>query len=103
MTAFLTKLYCMLSAHIMIHAADQDIVQNVTTVLNNIMNKAKSIATPIAIICGIFCGVKLLLASDPQSVRSAKTWLITIVIGLMVIYLAGPLVNTVVNILNATA
>ena len=101
MKAILTKLYLFI-ASLPAHAAtDSDIVGNVTSVLNSIMDKTKAIATPVGIICGIFCGIKLLLASDPQSVKSAKSWLITIVVGLMVIYLAGPLVNTVVNILNA--
>lgn len=103
MTKLLIKLYCMLCAHFTVFAADQDIVNNVTVVLNDIMGKVKLIATPIAIICGIFCGIKLLLASDPQSVRTSKSWLITIVVGLLVIYLSGPLVNTVVNILNTSS
>lgn len=98
MHSILVKFY-LLVAGLPVHA-DNDIVSSVNSVLNDIMTKTKSIATPVAVICGVFCGIKLLIASDPQSVKSAKSWLITIVIGLLVIYLAGPLVNTVVNILN---
>lgn len=80
-----------------------DVVDKTRTVLENIMTKVKGIATPVAVLAAIFCGVKLLVASDPQSVKSAKSWLLTIVIGLLVIYLADPLVTTVVTLLTSTS
>lgn len=77
-----------------------DVVTKTTNVINSIIEKVKAIATPVAVLAAIFCGIKLLIASDPGSVKSAKTWLLTIVIGLLVIYLASPLVNTVITILQ---
>lgn len=67
--------------------------EGITSILTNITGEIKAIATPIAVIAIVVCGIKLLIASDPQSVKSAKSWLITIIIALAVIYLAEPLVT----------
>lgn len=83
-----------------IFAADADIVNKVTSVLTDIMGKVKGVATPIAVLAAIFCGIKLIVASDPQGVKAAKSALITIVVALLIIYLAEPFVNTVIDIVG---
>lgn len=77
-----------------------DVIIAVTSLVTDVIAKVRTVATPIGGLCATFCGVKLLSASDPQSVKSAKSWLITIVIALAVLYLAPTLINTVVNVLE---
>lgn len=83
-------------------ATGENIGQKVTNLLgtNGILGQVRTIVTPIAVLCVVFCGIKMLIASDPQSVKQAKSWLITIAIGLAVIWLAEPLVNTISSIAN---
>ena len=50
------------------------------------------VATALAVIGCIVCGIKLIAADDPKQVQSAKTWLISIVVGYALIILARTLV-----------
>lgn len=80
--------------------ADNNVVNAVNGLIYDIIGKVKIIVTPVASLCAIICGVKLLMASDPQSVRSAKTWLITIIVALAVVYLAPTLITTIISIVE---
>lgn len=59
------------------------------------------IATALAVVGVIVCGIRLLIASDPQGVKSAKSWLLGIVIGYGLIILARTLVPMLGSVFNA--
>ena len=76
-----------------------DVFDNIAAVLNSFYSKLLIIAVPVAVLAIAFCAFKMFLASDPQSVKSAKNWLITIAIGLLIILAAPALVNTIQSLL----
>ena len=76
-----------------------DVFDNIAAVLNSFYSKLLIIAVPVAVLAIAFCAFKMFLASDPQSVKSAKNWLITIAIGLLIILAAPALVNTIKGLL----
>ena len=51
------------------------------------------IVTPIAVLAIVFCGIRLVMASDPQSTKQAKSWLITILVGMFIAYGANAIAN----------
>lgn len=79
-----------------------DVFDSISALITTMGGKFASIANPIAVVALIICGIKMLMASDPQSVRSAKQWIIIILLGLIVINLAGPIVNTIQTLSNET-
>lgn len=76
---------------------DGDPVGTASSLLTTAYNHLKTLATPVAILMIGFCAFKLFVASDPQSVKQAKSWLITIIVALALLYLAGPIVTMVTS------
>lgn len=72
---------------------DADVVSQVKGSFTDLASAVKSIANPIAIVAVIVCGIYMLAGSDPTTLRKVKSWLLAIVIGLVMINLAGPLVQ----------
>lgn len=72
-------------------------VDKASSLLNTAYGHLKTLATPVAILMIGFCAFKLLTASDPQSVKQSKSWLMTIIVALALLYLAGPIVNMVIG------
>ena len=54
--------------------------------LGDLYSSILQIVTPIAVLAILFCGIRLLMASDPQSTKQAKSWLITILVGMFIAY-----------------
>ena len=74
-----------------------DAVGKASSLLSKAYGHLKTLATPVAILMIGFCAFKLLTASDPQSVKQSKSWLLTIIVALALLYLAGPIVNMVTD------
>ena len=74
---------------------DGDAADEAAGLLKQAYDKLLIIATPLAVLMIGVCAFKLFIASDPQSTRQAKTWLITIMIALALLYMAEPIVNMV--------
>lgn len=52
-----------------------------------------TIVGPIAILAVAICAVKIIMADNAREVQTAKSWLIGIVIGILLFYLAPTLVE----------
>ena len=52
----------------------------------------RKVVNPIAIIAVIGCGIYCIMGSDPTNIKKAKTWGISIFVGLVVINLADKIV-----------
>jgi len=66
-----------------------DIAKGITTAIVTV----RKIINPIATIAVIGCGVYCIMGSDPAMIKRAKAWGIAIFIGLILINLAGPIVD----------
>ncbi len=56
--------------------------------INEVIAQIRSIVNPIATVAIIGCGLYLLLGSDPVNIKRAKSWGLSILVGLIVINLA---------------
>ncbi len=61
--------------------------------INEVIAQIRSIVNPIATVAIIGCGLYLLLGSDPAYIKRAKGWGLSILVGLIVINLAGKIVE----------
>ncbi len=61
--------------------------------INEVIAQIRSIVNPIATVAIIGCGLYLLLGSDPVNIKRAKSWGLSILVGLIVINLAGKIVE----------
>ena len=75
-----------------------DIGEEVADGITSITSTIKKIVNPIAITAAVCCGIFLIVGSDPASLRRVKTWLISIIGGLLLVNLASPLVEWASNI-----
>ena len=75
----------------------EDVADKIKTVITNVISKVKVVATPIAVLCVLFCAIKMMVSSDPKGVQTAKSWMLTIAVALLIIYAAEPLINTLVE------
>ncbi len=66
-----------------------DVAAGITEVISQI----RTIVNPIATVAIIGCGLYLLLGSDPAYIKKAKGWAMSILIGLIIINLAGKIVE----------
>lgn len=82
---------------------DGSIGQKISEAILRFAGAVRYVGTPIAVIAIIFCAVKMLIASDPGSVKIAKTWLLTIAVALVIMWVAPTLVSSVVHMLSETA
>ena len=61
--------------------------------INEVIAQIRTIVNPIATVAIIGCGLYLLLGSDPAYIKRAKGWGLSILVGLIVINLAGKIVE----------
>ena len=61
--------------------------------INEVIAQIRSIVNPIATVAIIGCGLYLLLGSDPVNIKRAKSWGLSILVGLFIINLAGQIVE----------
>lgn len=73
--------------------AATDVGDEVAEGLNSAITTIRKIINPIAVIAVIGCGVYCIAGSDPTYLKRAKTWAISIFIGLVVINLAPSIVE----------
>ena len=66
--------------------------------IKSIQTELLKIVNPIAIIAVIGCGLYLLLGSDPQYIKKAKSWGIAILVGLVIINVADDIVGWAASI-----
>ena len=60
--------------------------------INEVIAQIRSIVNPIATVAIIGCGLYLLLGSDPVNIKRAKSWGLSILVGLIIINLASQIV-----------
>lgn len=60
---------------------------------NNIVTVLQTWIGPLAIIALTVCGLSSVFATDPQSKQKFKSWFFSILIGLLLIYLAPEIVR----------
>lgn len=71
-----------------------DIGQEISTGINSALSTIRAIVNPIATVAVVACGIYLVSGQgDPQSVKKAKTWGITIFVGILIINLADKIVQ----------
>ena len=63
--------------------------------LSALYSDLSAVITAAAVLCIAICAIKWVIASDPASVKNAKTWLFSIITGLAVFHLARLIVDTV--------
>ena len=78
-----------------------DAVGKASSLLKTFYGYAKTIALPLAILAIGICAMKLILADNPSETSKAKTWLITIIVALCLLFLADPIVTTISNLFSA--
>jgi len=69
-----------------------DVGDDVSEGIKSALTTIKKVVNPIATIAVIGCGIYCIMGSDPQNIKKAKTWAISIFVGLLVINLADKIV-----------
>lgn len=87
-----------ISMFVMAPTAFADVGDQVKAGIEDITKTIKKVVNPIAITAAVICGIFLIVGSDPASLKKVKTWLISIIGGLLLVNLAGPLVNWASNL-----
>ena len=64
----------------------------------SIYEALSGVVTAVGILCIAICAIKWIIAGDPASVKSAKSWLFSILAGLTVFHMAELIVNTVTSL-----
>lgn len=75
-----------------------DVGDDIAGGIKNITNVILRIVNPIAVLAVVIIGIYCIMAENEQAKSKAKSWLIWIVIGLILINLAQPLVDTLSGI-----
>lgn len=83
------RIYNFLNSFVVFADVGDDINAGITEALTTV----KKIVNPIATVAVIGCGLYLLMGSDPQSLKKAKTWGLSIFAGLLIINLADRIVT----------
>ena len=79
-----------------------DIEGNINAAAEGVFSFIKGVVTAIAIAGLAACGLVLLLGLGGQrAAENAKAWMVRIAIGLMIIYMAEPLINWVKSVVGA--
>lgn len=76
--------------------------QNVSTQFYAIYDTIGVVLSALAAVAIGICAVKWVFGSDPQTVRQAKQWLLYIVIGIALFWLARAIVEVVKNMVSGT-
>ena len=63
------------------------------TVLRNFKASMGTIIVPLAALAAAFCAVQIIIADNPREVQTAKSWLLGIVVGVLLFYFAGDLIQ----------
>lgn len=66
----------------------EGIVTVMQELASDVLSIARNIALPIGMVGVIICAIKIMIASDPQSVASTKRWLMYIVGGILILAFA---------------
>lgn len=83
---------------IMAQPALADVGDDVAGGISDITKTIRKIVNPIAITATVICGIYMLVGSDPASLKKVKTWLISIIAGLLLVNLAQPLIDWAASI-----
>ena len=74
------------------YADSVDIADDITDGITSVTNTLKKIVNPIAITSLVLMGIYLAVNSDAQSLKKVKIWLISILIGLLLVNLSDRIV-----------
>lgn len=80
------------------YASDGGVFDSLRTGFIDIYKKIGLVVTAVAVVAIGICAFKWVLGTDPQTVHQAKQWLLYILIGLALYWLAFAIVNTVQSI-----
>ena len=72
-----------------------DLFSKVAELLTGLYSGMSVIINAVALVCIAICAVMWVTSSDPQGVRKAKTWLLSILGGLLLYNLAGLIINSI--------
>jgi len=72
-----------------------DIFDSVTASIQSIVGRLQLITVVVAILCAVIAGMMFLFGSD--AMRTAKRWLVGIVIGCVIVFMAVTIGNTLYN------
>ena len=70
-----------------------DVGDDIATGITTAITTVRKIINPIATIAVIGCGIYCIMGSDPTNIKKAKSWAIAIFVGLILINVAGPIVD----------
>lgn len=76
----------------------KDIGDKVGNKFYDVIDQIKAFATPAAICALSICAIYLLFGSDPSWIKKAKSWAISIFIGLLILYLAPDIITAITEI-----
>lgn len=71
-------------------------------VLRNFKASMATIIVPLGALAAGICAVRIMIADNKQEVASAKSWLIGIVIGVLLFYFAGELIQAFADLASAS-
>lgn len=74
-----------------------DMFSSVVTFIDDLTSSVKALVTPIAVLAMIICGIMWIGSSEPSTSSKAKSWLIRILIGLAIVYLADVVIAAVAS------
>lgn len=67
----------------------------VIEIIQSLTSSVAGLAIPLGGLAAVICGLIWIFSSDQQSVTKAKSWLIRIVVGLLIVGLAGGVVDSI--------
>lgn len=76
---------------------------SVVKLIENLTSSVMQLVTPIAVLSMVICGIMWVGSSDPQTSSKAKSWLIRILIGMAIVYLANTVVSAVATSMAGSA
>lgn len=77
-----------------------DFVTALQNIANTILGTAQNIVLPICAILIVWFGIKLLIASDAQSVAKAKQGLLIAVVGALIVFAAPQILKLLISLLG---
>ena len=85
-------------------ATTAQLADNITQATDQIYQFIRGLVTGIGIVALAACGIVLLLGLGGQrAAENAKAWIVRIVIGMMLVYMAQPLIGWVAGIAGNNA
>ena len=71
-----------------------DVFNQLKTILDSLYENFKMIVGPIAVLSIAICSICIIKADNDRSVTNAKNWMLAIIVGLILFYLAPAIVET---------